>query len=265
MRIALGLEYDGTAYNGWQRQRTGEGVQARVEEALTSVADESIEVVCAGRTDTGVHASGQVVHFDTNSERDNRGWLLGANCNLPDDISVTWAKSVDDSFHARFSATGRSYHYLILNRLQRSALHRDRAWWVYDPLDAERMHNAAQALVGKHDFSAYRAAACQASTPIREITSIVVMSDGDWIHLEVTANAFLQHMVRNITGTLLAVGRGDEPADLAATVLESRDRKRGGAAAPPHGLTLIKVDYPREFDLPADSNERSLGRFLKRV
>jgi tRNA pseudouridine38-40 synthase len=254
VRIALGLEYDGTAYNGWQRQRTGDGVQARVEKALTIVANESIAVICAGRTDTGVHASGQVVHFDTNSERGSRGWLLGANSNLPDDVSVNWAYPVDDSFHARFSATSRSYRYHILNRLERSALHRHRAWWVYEPLDAGRMHTAAQALLGQHDFTAYRAAGCQASTPNREITAISVARDGDWITLDVTANAFLQHMVRNITGTLMAIGRGDQPVDWAREVLESGDRKRGGAAAPPHGLTLVGVDYPPEFDLPANPN-----------
>ncbi|MDH3614347.1 MAG: tRNA pseudouridine(38-40) synthase TruA [Gammaproteobacteria bacterium] len=256
MRIALGLEYDGTAYNGWQRQRTGQGVQQRVEEALSIVADETIDVICAGRTDTGVHASGQVVHFDTSSERPSRGWLLGANSNLPDDISVTWAQRVDDSFHARFSATARSYRYLILNRLERSALYRHRAWWVYDPLDAERMHVAAQALLGRHDFSAYRAAACQASTPVREITAIAVSRNDVWILLHVTANAFLQHMVRNITGTLVAIGRGDEPEDRVATVLDSRDRSAGGVAAPPQGLTLVNVEYPTEFDLPPNPNER---------
>jgi tRNA pseudouridine38-40 synthase len=256
VRIALGLEYDGTAYNGWQRQRTGAGVQQAVEKALSRVADEDVETICAGRTDTGVHALGQVVHFDTNSERDSRGWLLGANSNLPDDISVTWAKRVDDSFHARFSATSRSYRYRILNRLERSALYRHRAWWVYDPLDAQRMHNAAQALCGKHDFSAYRAAGCQASTAEREITAIAVSWHGDWIILEVTANAFLQHMVRNITGTLVAIGRGDEPEEWASTVLASRDRKKGGASAPPHGLTLVNVDYPPKFDLPANPNEK---------
>jgi len=252
VRIALGLEYDGTAYNGWQRQRTGEGVQARVEKALTIVANEKIEVICAGRTDTGVHASGQVVHFDTTSERDSRGWLLGANSNLPGDVSVMWTRPVDDSFHARFSATSRSYRYRILNRLERSALHRHRAWWVYDPLDAERMHTAAQALTGKHDFSAYRAAGCQASTPDREITKISVERDGDWITLHVSANAFLQHMVRNITGTLAAIGRGDESVGWAGEVLAGRNRKRGGAAAPPHGLTLVGVEYPDEFDLPVN-------------
>jgi tRNA pseudouridine38-40 synthase len=254
VRIALGLEYDGTAYNGWQRQRTGEGVQTRVENALTDVANEKIEVICAGRTDTGVHASGQVVHFDTSSERDSRAWLLGANSNLPDDVSVVWSCPVDDSFHARFSAMSRSYRYRILNRLERSALHRHRAWWVYDPLDAERMHTAAQALAGKHDFSAYRAAGCQASTPHREVSLISVAREGDWITLDVSANAFLQHMVRNVTGTLVAIGRGDESVDWAAEILASGDRKRGGAAAPPHGLTLVKVDYPDEFDLPVNPN-----------
>ena len=256
MRLALGLEYDGTSYNGWQRQRTGIGVQQRVEEALSEVANEPIEIVCAGRTDAGVHASGQVVHFDTSSARSRRGWLLGANSNLPDDISVLWAQPVDDGFHARFSATARSYRYRILNRLERSALHRHRAWWVYEPLDAGSMHRAAQALVGRHDFSAYRAAGCQASTAIREITSIEVTRNGDWVSLEVSANAFLQHMVRNITGTLVAVGRGEESEDWAETVLRSRDRRAGGAAAPPHGLTLVRVDYPDEFKLPANPNER---------
>jgi tRNA pseudouridine38-40 synthase len=251
MRTALGIEYDGTSYNGWQRQKTGLGVQQRVEEALTIVANENVEVVCAGRTDTGVHASGQVVHFDSQSERSNRGWLLGANTNLPADIAVTWAQPVDDEFHARFSATARRYRYLILNRLQRSALHRDRAWWVYEPLDAERMHEAAQHLVGKHDFSAFRAAGCQARTAVREISQIAVTRCDDWLTLEVTANAFLQHMVRNITGTLAAVGQGEQDIDWIGTVLESRDRKAGGIAAPPHGLTLVGVDYPESFGLPA--------------
>jgi tRNA pseudouridine38-40 synthase len=179
VRVALGLEYDGTAYNGWQRQRTGNGVQEQLEAALSKVANEDIEVICAGRTDTGVHASGQVVHFDTNSTRDDRGWLLGANTNLPDDVSVTWARRVDDDFHARFSATARSYEYLILNRLERSALHRHRAWWVYDELDIDNMQTAAAALVGRHDFSAFRAAGCQASTATREITSLTLTRNGN--------------------------------------------------------------------------------------
>jgi tRNA pseudouridine38-40 synthase len=256
VRIAIGLEYDGTAYNGWQRQRTGTGVQSLVEDAISTVANETIKIICAGRTDTGVHASAQVCHFDTQSEREPHGWLLGANSNLPDDVSVAWAHPVDDSFHARFSATSRSYHYLILNRPERSALYRHRAWWLYTDLDAERMHRAAQALLGKHDFSAYRAAGCQASTPVREISSISVTRDKDWLHLHVTANAFLQRMVRNIMGTLVAIGCGDESEEWAALVLESKDRKKAGAAAPPHGLTLVNVTYPDEYQLPPDPNQK---------
>ena len=214
------------------------------------VANEAVEITCAGRTDTGVHACGQVVHFDTESERSNRGWLLGANSNLPDDINVTWAHRVDDAFHARFSASSRSYSYLILNRLERSALFRNRAWWVYQDLDSAAMHDAAQRLLGRHDFSAFRAAGCQASTALREITAIAVHRDGDWVMLTVTANAFLQHMVRNIAGSLAAVGLGEQDADWIGEVLEHRDRKAGGIAAPPHGLTLVRVDYPPEFGIP---------------
>jgi tRNA pseudouridine38-40 synthase len=250
MRMALGIEYDGTAYNGWQRQKTGLGVQQRLEEALAIVANENVEVVCAGRTDSGVHASGQVVHFDTVNQRSQRGWLLGANSNLPDDICVTWARPVDGQFHARFSATARSYRYRILNRLQRSALHRNRAWWVYQPLDSATMHEAAKKLLGCHDFSAFRAAGCQASTAFREIMRIAVRRDGDWITLSITANAFLQHMVRNIAGTLVAIGLGEQSPSWAAEVLERRDRTAGGVAAPPHGLMLVSVDYPAEFNIP---------------
>lgn len=250
MRIAIGIEYDGTAYNGWQRQRNGLGVQACLEDAISDVADERIEITCAGRTDTGVHASGQVAHFDTVSDRSDRGWMLGANSNLPDDVNVTWVKRVADDFHARFSATARSYKYVILNRLVRSALYRRRAWWVYQPLDHERMHTAAQVLVGEHDFSSFRAAGCQASGPVREIHTISVKREGDWLILEVTANAFLQHMVRNITGTLVAIGGGEEEIDWIAALLEHCDRTRGGIAAPPHGLTLVRVDYPDEFAIP---------------
>jgi tRNA pseudouridine38-40 synthase len=260
MRIALGIEYDGTAYNGWQRQRTGDGVQERIEAALSRVANETIEVTCAGRTDAGVHATGQVVHFDTSSERTPRGWLLGANTNLPDDINVSWATPVADSFHARFSAVSRSYRYRILNRLVRSALDRHRAWWVYQPLDERVMHEAALALLGQHDFSAFRAAGCQASTAVRELMAVSVVREDDWVILDVTANAFLQHMVRNIMGTLVAIGIGDKPADWAATVLQGRDRKQGGMAAPPHGLTLVGVDYPAEYRLPGNRNLDKMPR-----
>ena len=258
MRIALGIEYDGTSYNGWQRQKTGLGVQQRLEEALSLVANEKVDVVCAGRTDTGVHASGQVVHFDTESERTERGWLLGANTNLPEDISVTWVKPVDQDFHARFSAVARSYRYLILNRLERSALHRNRAWWIYEPLDEIPMQAAAQQLLGEHDFSAFRSAACQANTAVRDITAISVSRSGDWLTIDVKANAFLMNMVRNIVGSLAAVGLGEQGVEWIRDVLESRDRKAGGITAPPHGLTLVGVDYPEAFGIPAAGCSRTI-------
>lgn len=250
MRLAVGIEYDGTAYNGWQKQKSGTGIQERVEDALSAVANHPLEVTCAGRTDAGVHASAQVAHFDTDSRRSARGWLLGANSNLPDDIAVTWVAEVSADFHARFSATARSYRYRILNRLVRSALHRQRAWWVHRGLDAARMHEAAQALLGEHDFSAFRAAGCQASTAKRELRSIRVHRDGDWVLIDVTANAFLQHMVRNITGTLVAIGMGDEDVSWAGEVLAGRDRRRAGIAAPPQGLMLVAVEYPAALRLP---------------
>jgi len=253
MRVALGIEYDGTAYVGWQRQKTGVGVQALVEETLSIVANEPIAVVCAGRTDTGVHATGQVVHFDTTAERTDRSWLRGANSNLPDDINVSWAAQVADDFHARFSATQRSYRYLILNRHYRSALNRHRAWWVYEPLDENAMQEAANHLLGKHDFSAFRAAGCQASTPVRELSELSIERRGNWIAITVRANAFLQHMVRNVTGTLVAIGQGEQKPVWAQTVLDSRDRSKGGIAAPPYGLTLIGVEYPDNSGVPQNS------------
>ncbi len=221
-----------------------------MEDALSEVANEPIETICAGRTDTGVHAIAQVVHFDTSAERSERGWVLGANSNLPDDVSARWAKPVDQEFHARFSVTSRSYQYLILNRLVRSALNRDRAWWVSQTLDANKMQQAADHLLGEHDFSAFRAARCQASTPVREIREFNVTRNEDWISIDVTANAFLQHMVRNIAGLLVKIGQGDEEPAWAREVLDSRDRAKGGMTAPAHGLTLTRVDYPERDDLP---------------
>ena len=221
-----------------------------MEDALSEVANEPIETICAGRTDTGVHAIAQVVHFDTSAERSERGWVFGANSNLPDDVSARWAKPVDQEFHARFSAMSRSYQYLILNRLVRSALHRDRAWWVTQTLDVNKMQQAADHLLGEHDFSAFRAARCQASTPVREIREFNVTRNEDWISIDVTASAFLQHMVRNIAGLLVKIGQGDEEPAWAREVLDSRDRTKGGMTAPAHGLTLTRVDYPERDDLP---------------
>jgi tRNA pseudouridine38-40 synthase len=258
MRIALGIEYDGTGYVGWQRQKTGVGIQARVEAAIAAVANETVEAVCAGRTDAGVHAAGQVVHFDTQAERSMRGWLLGVNSNLPGDVNATWATAVDDDFHARFSAESRTYRYLVLNRLVRSSLYRRRAWWVHEPLDEAAMHEGAQHLLGEHDFSAFRAAGCQASTPMREVTRVAVRRQGAWIEIRITANAFLQHMVRNITGTLVAIGRGEASPDWIADVLRGADRTAAGVAAPPHGLTLLAVGYPAAFGVPPGDAD-SLG------
>jgi tRNA pseudouridine38-40 synthase len=250
MRIAIGIEYDGTAYNGWQRQSHGVGVQTVIENALAKIANESIETICAGRTDSGVHAIAQVVHFDSKVKRTMRNWLFGINSNLPDDVNACWVKIVDQNFHARFSAISRSYRYLILNKSVRSSLHRNRAWWIHRPLNEFDMQRAADHLLGKHDFSAFRAAGCRASTPIREISNIRINRDGDWIAIDVTANAFLQHMVRNIAGLLATIGQGEADSAWAKEVLESCDRKKGGVAAPAHGLTLMKIVYPDKFDLP---------------
>lgn len=251
MRIALGIEYDGTAYNGWQRQKSGIGVQALVEQALERVANEATEAVCAGRTDSGVHAEAQVVHFDSTASRSRRNWVLGVNSNLPADINTLWAEFVTEDFHARYSATSRTYRYLILNRPTRSALWRDRCWWIYRPLDESLMREAARHLHGEHDFSAFRAAGCQALTPKRRIFAITIDRYGAWILITVRANAFLQHMVRNIVGVLVAIGASDEQPEWAQRVLESRDRTRGGIAAPAQGLALIDVEYPDSAGLPA--------------
>ena len=252
MRIAIGMEYDGTAYNGWQRQKTGVGVQSLVEQALSQVANDSIEVVCAGRTDSGVHASGQVVHFDTQVNRSERDWLLGCNSILPDDVNARWVAEVEDDFHARYSATARTYRYLIHNRITRSALYRDRAWWVHQPLDEAVMQAGARLLLGKHDFSAFRAAGCQASTPVREVSIIEIERQQEWLTMTIRANAFLQHMVRNIMGLLIAIGHGDERPEWAGQVLASRDRTTGGIAAPAQGLTLVAVHYPEQCGVPCE-------------
>jgi len=254
MRIALGVEYDGSRFHGWQAQEEGvRTVQTSLEQALAKVANHPVRVVCAGRTDTGVHGLGQVVHFDTDAQRTSRNWVLGCNVNLPDDVSVTWAKEVDEDFSARFSAISRKYRYFILNRTARSAPLAGRVTWIHRPLNADLMHQAAQALVGEHDFSSYRALGCQAKSPIRTLHSISVERRNEFIVMTVHANAFLHHMVRNIAGVLMAIGREDQPADWAKTVLELRDRTLGGVTSPPEGLYFEQVEYPAEYDLPAAS------------
>lgn len=250
MRIAAGIEYDGSAFAGWQTQPHAPSVQDAVEAALAKVADHRVNVTCAGRTDAGVHGLNQVVHFDTAADRRQRSWVLGANSHLPAAVNVCWTRGVADDFHARFSATARSYRYVILNRWVRSALQATRATWVHEPLDAGAMHRAAQHLRGEHDFSSYRALACQAKSPVRTIESISVRREDEWVMLEVTANAFLHHMVRNIAGVLIAIGKGERPEQWTRDVLERRDRALGGVTAPPQGLYFVGPRYPERFEIP---------------
>jgi tRNA pseudouridine38-40 synthase len=250
MRIALGVEYDGTAFRGWQTQPGVRTVQECLEQALSRVADHPLRVQCAGRTDAGVHATAQVVHFDTRAVRSERSWVLGGNVNLPDDVNLLWARPVAAQFNARYSATARCYRYEIFNRNARSALLRHRAVWHHLPLDAERMHRAGQALLGEHDFSSYRAQSCQAKSPMRRVIRLSVQRVGERVILEIVANAFLHHMVRNIAGVLMAIGRLDQPESWASDVLGLRDRALGGVTAPPQGLYLVGVEYPPEFGLP---------------
>lgn len=249
-RLAIGLEYDGTGYCGWQRQAHARSVQQQVEAALSAVAAEPVVVVAAGRTDGGVHALGQVAHFTTSARRDLRAWVLGANTHLPHDISLCWAVEVGSGFDARRSAVARTYHYLILNRPVRPALENHRCWWRPGRLDVEAMARAAPLVLGEHDFSAFRAAECQARTAIRDLQQLTVRRRADHIIIECRANAFLHRMVRNIVGSLVQVGCGHRPVEWLREVLESRDRRTAGMAAPACGLYLSEVHYPPEFGIP---------------
>jgi tRNA pseudouridine38-40 synthase len=249
MKIALGVEYDGTAFHGWQFQGDVRSVQECLQAALSKVANHPVTVHCAGRTDTGVHAAGQVVHFETQAVRSSRSWVLGSNANLPGDISVSWARQMPVDFHARFSAIGRHYHYQMLNRGVRSALWRGRATWIHHPLDEQVMQRAAKHLVGTHDFTSYRALACQAKHPMRTIHRLDVDRQAKIITIRVHANAFLHHMVRNIAGVLIAIGKGEQGESWTREILELRDRTKGGVTAPPQGLCLTRVDYPEKYGL----------------
>ncbi len=250
MRYAIGVEYDGSGFYGWQTQRQEPTVQASLESALAAVADHPVRVACAGRTDTGVHAICQVAHFDSEAERTPRSWILGANSNLPPGVCLLWVKPVDDDFHARFSALARSYRYVIANRWVRPSLDAGRVCWERRPLDAAAMREGAQALLGEHDFSAFRSAGCSANHPVREVQSLDVRRDGDRVVVDITANGFLYHMVRNIAGTLLKVGRGEQAVDWVREILEGRDRRLAGATASPDGLYFCAARYPERFGLP---------------
>jgi tRNA pseudouridine38-40 synthase len=253
-RIAVGLEYDGSSFSGWQQQCDAPSVQAALQEALSAVCNHPVEVIAAGRTDAGVHAREQVVHFDSDAGRAERALLLGANSNLPPAVALRWVRQVPEHFHARYSAQARCYRYCILNRGARSALSHNRAAFVYHPLQVEPMIEAARMLIGLHDFSAFRAAECQAKSPVRNLMQLDVRRLGDFVLLEVTANAFLHHMVRNIAGMLIHVGRGQAPPQIAAELLAGRDRRVAPATAPAGGLYLWRVHYPPVFGLPDDSD-----------
>lgn len=249
-RYAAVVEYDGADFAGWQRQRHAHTVQQAVEEALAAVAAHPIEVVCAGRTDAGVHALHQVIHFDSHAYRPSIAWIRGTNSHLPESVRLLWVNEVSPDFHARFKAQRRAYRYIIASRPVRPALLRQRAAWTYKDLDAERMHQAGQLLVGEHDFSAFRAAECQAQHARRQVFQLSVLRRGDYLYLDVEANAFLHHMVRNIAGVLMAVGAGEQPVEWVGEVLAGRDRRLAGVTAPPQGLYLVGVNYPAEYGLP---------------
>ena len=244
------MEYDGRAYCGWERQPHCESVQAAVERALSRVADEPVRVTCAGRTDAGVHALGQVVHFDTGAVRPGHGWRRGANSNLPDGVAVVAAREVPADFHARFSARWRHYRYLLLNRPDRAAVLHGRVSWERRPLDLARIREAAALLVGTHDFSAYRASACQARSPIRTVHALDVQGRGARVWFDVVADGFLHHMVRNMVGVLLSIGARKAEPDWAREVLNGRDRTAGGVTASADGLYLVRVGYPDRYRLP---------------
>lgn len=249
-RYALTVEYDGSQFNGWQIQIGVPTVQEALEAALSGVANHRVRVTGAGRTDTGVHATGQVAHFESSSPRSLRSWLRGANTLLPEGVSILSVSPVGSNFHARFSATGRTYRYVILNRPVAPTFLRSRVTWEYRSLDVFRMRAAAAFLVGQHDFNAYRAVGCQSESSIRELRRLRVSASGQWIWVDAEAESFLQHMVRNIVGVLLAVGVGEKEPTWAGDVLNSRDRASGGVTAPPDGLYFVRASYSPPYEFP---------------
>jgi tRNA pseudouridine38-40 synthase len=254
MRIALGIEYDGHEYYGWQAQEGLVTVQGCLELALEKIAASPIKVFCAGRTDAGVHGTGQVVHFDTDVKRALHAWSLGTNTHLPPSICVRWAQVVDNDFHARFSALARRYRYIIYNNMTRPAILAARVTWYYRQLDVQRMQEAANYLVGEYDFSSFRSSRCQAKTPVRTVHSITVTRDGNFISIDIEANAFLQHMVRNIVGVLMRIGSGQAEIDWMREVLAAKNRQMACETANPTGLYLSHVTYPAPYLFPESEN-----------
>lgn len=255
MRIALGVEYDGRPYNGWQSQPDGRTIQDVLQHAVSQIAGVHTPLVAAGRTDTGVHAIEQVVHFDAQVNRPVSAWVRGVNAWLPDSVAVSWAHPVPDEFHARFSAHGRSYRYLLLNRHVRPAIQTGKVGWFHAPLDLDRMRTAATYLLGEHDFSAFRASECQAKSPIKTLTQLEINRQGDMFVFELSAGAFLHHMVRNIVGCLVYVGKGKYPPEWLAQVRDSRDRKLAAPTFSPDGLYLRHIKYEAKWGLPQAAGE----------
>ena len=252
-RIACRVEYNGSRYNGWQSQPHLDviTVQQELESGLSVVASQPLRVHCAGRTDTGVHGHSQIIHFDAPVARAPKAWVLGANSSMAEDVRLHWAVPVDGQFHARFTAVARRYRYVIANTLVRPAMLGGQVTWHRHPLDATLMHDAAQALLGEQDFSAFRAAACQSNTPFRNVHEVNVSRFGELVVVDIQANAFLHHMVRNIVGSLMAVGSGRKTTDWIGELLQQGDRTVAADTAPPHGLYLVDVSYPAEYGLPA--------------
>ena len=254
MRIALGLEYDGSAFCGWQTQPNGCGVQDHLQAALASIAGHPIEVVAAGRTDTGVHATAQVVHFESTAERDDNAWVRGTNTSLDPALRVIWSHGVPDDFHARYSARSRTYRYVLLNEPVAPAVLRGRVGWYHRPLDLAPMQEAARALVGEHDFSAFRDAQCQAKSPVRNLAKSSIQRSGNFFTFTFRANAFLHHMIRNIVGSLVYIGAGKHPPSWIGELMASKDRRNAAPTFMPDGLYLAGVEYDPAFDLPAFRN-----------
>lgn len=261
-RLAMGVEYDGSAYCGWQRLKHAASVQDELEKALSRVAGQAVKVHASGRTDSGVHATRQIVHFDAPAPRAQKAWVFGVNANLPRDIAVRWVREVPNDFHARFKALARRYRYLILNQPSRPVLERANVTWCRDPLDAGAMHRAAQVLVGEHDFSSFRAAGCQSKTPWRHLHFIEVHRHGPLVTIDVQGNAFLHHMIRNIVGALVAVGRGEQPESYLAELLALKDRTQGSVTAPACGLHFVDSLYDESWELPREPLGPSLLAFL---
>ncbi len=250
MKYAACIEYDGTAYFGWQRLSHGPSVQGEVEKSLSKVANHAVELTCSGRTDSGVHGIGQIVHFESDAERNQKAWKMGCNTNLPDDITMRWIQPVADDFHARFSAKSRRYRYIILNHITRPAIIYNKVCWFKDALDADLMNQAAQLLLGENDFSSFRASGCQAKHARRELQEIRVTREGHYIYIDIVANAFLHHMVRNIVGSLFEVGKQARAVEWFSELLAVKDRNQAGVTAPACGLYFVSVDYPKEYELP---------------